>query len=229
MLRIIRDFRVRNSQLLVTCIYLALLVFGCKFPEEVERIGYLILVMTASFAAEARVRTARHIALFLAVVLFVLASLFARDIYYDAALLLISLGILVHSAGSVIYFLTKSETISENEILGLVNCYIIMGFIWAFIYAFVEAFQPGSFSYRQSGELLVDVFIYFSFSTLTTVGFGDITPATDFAQRLCIVEAMAGQFYFALVVAYLLSKYADRRSHRGKGQGSRDGGGDPGR
>jgi voltage-gated potassium channel len=55
--------------------------------------------------------------------------------------------------------------------------------------------------------------VYFSFVTLATLGYGDITPKTEFAQRLAITEAMVGQFYGSLVVAYLLSVYI---GHRGR-------------
>jgi len=222
--RLLRDFRIRNSQLLVAGIYLALLVFGCKFPVELERIGYLALVMIAAYTAETRTRAAKHAALVLAVIFFVLASLFVKDVVYDVVLMLLCIAILVHSAWSVISFLSRAESISDNEILGLVNCYIIIGFIWAFVYCLVEVFFPGSFSFTQPRELLVDVFIYYSFSTITTVGYGDIIPASDFAQRISIVEAIVGQFYFALVVAYLLSKYASRRSGRKAPSGGQEAG-----
>jgi hypothetical protein len=88
---------------------------------------------------------------------------------------------------------------------------IISGMFYAHIYTILDWFHPGSFSLQVSGQESASHFIYFSFVTLATLGYGDITPKTEFAQRLAITEAIMGQFFGWLVVAYLLSVYVGRR------------------
>ena len=82
---------------------------------------------------------------------------------------------------------------------------------YAHIYTILDWFHPESFALQVPERESASHFIYFSFVTLATLGYGDITPKTEFAQRLAITEAMMGQFYGWLVVAYLLSVYVGHR------------------
>ena len=82
---------------------------------------------------------------------------------------------------------------------------------YAHIYTILEWFHPESFALQVQKQESASHFVYFSFVTLATLGYGDITPKTEFAQRLAITEAIMGQFYGSLVVAYLLSLYIGHR------------------
>src|SRR5512136_115030 len=82
---------------------------------------------------------------------------------------------------------------------------------YAHIYTILDWFRPESFALQVSERESASHLVYFSFVTLATLGYGDITPKTEFAQRLAITEAIMGQFYGSLVVAYLLSVYIGRR------------------
>jgi voltage-gated potassium channel len=103
------------------------------------------------------------------------------------------------------------KQISGGAIFGVVCGYILLGIIWSLVYAAVEATFPGSFvmpslanadivaARPNRGDLS-----YYSFITLSTVGYGDITPATPLARTLAWMEAVAGQFYLAILVAGLV-------------------------
>src|SRR5512136_3283794 len=82
---------------------------------------------------------------------------------------------------------------------------------YAHIYTILDWFRPESFALQVSERESASHLVYFSFVTLATLGYGDITPKTEFAQRLAITEAIMGQFFGWLVVAYLLSVYVGRR------------------
>jgi voltage-gated potassium channel len=103
--------------------------------------------------------------------------------------------------------LLTTERVSTDEIIGTVNLYLILGFIWSYIYNLVEVHIPNSFNVAATGDALSSKLIYFSFVTLTTLGYGDISPQRPMAEMLTIVEAIIGQFYVAVVVTYLLSIY----------------------
>ena len=69
----------------------------------------------------------------------------------------------------------------------------------------MEGFQPGSFSgLGQQGHALSWRFLYFSFVTLTTLGYGDITPVHPLARSMATIEALTGQLYIAVLVARLI-------------------------
>src|SRR5208283_1587801 len=86
-----------------------------------------------------------------------------------------------------------------------------LGMFYAHIYTILDWFRPESFALQVLEEGAASHFVYFSFVTLATLGYGDITPKTEFAQRLAVSEAVMGQFFGWLVVAYLVSVYVGRR------------------
>ncbi len=99
-----------------------------------------------------------------------------------------------------------SGTISINEIVGAICIYLLMGLIWTLMYLFLAQAIPGAFN---GIEQLVwyDNFAniaYYSFVTLTTLGYGDISPVAPVARFLVYMEAVVGVFYMAMLVASLI-------------------------
>jgi cbb3-type cytochrome oxidase subunit 3 len=99
--------------------------------------------------------------------------------------------------------------ISPNRIVGAVCVYLLLGVMWSIAYTVLEFSQPDSF--KGLTELVSPAWnpdwIYFSFVTITTLGYGDITPLTQTARSLTVAEAIVGQFYIAVLVAGLVSAY----------------------
>ena|SRR5579859_6244859 len=105
----------------------------------------------------------------------------------------------------------RETTVSTDAVCGALCGYLLIGLAFAHIYSGVEAAHPGSL--RGDNALSVSVLnegqrqallIYYSFITLTTVGFGDLTPATPLTRVLSWVEAVFGQFYIAVIMAELI-------------------------
>ena len=100
-----------------------------------------------------------------------------------------------------------------NKIVGSVTIYLLIGIIWALLYGLVEQVFTGSFSgnlLNVGGSQFWDL-IYFSFVTLTTLGYGDILPMNTYARTLAYMEAIAGQFYIAILVASLVGAHLSER------------------
>ncbi len=102
---------------------------------------------------------------------------------------------------------------SADSVYGAFCGYVLIGLAFGHLYVIVETLYPGSFGgidparFRAgSAEWGRFQLTYFSFATLTTVGYGDITPARDGARGLVMVEAIMGQFYLAALVAELIGK-----------------------
>lgn len=105
--------------------------------------------------------------------------------------------------------------ITVHRIRGAIVLYLTFALIFAWLYRLLAQTTPGCFSGLtfRPGELgSLSSFIYFSLTVLTTVGFGDITPVNDFVRNLTMLEALLGQLYPAVILARLLTLYADDRT-----------------
>lgn len=85
----------------------------------------------------------------------------------------------------------------------------IIGGLFAEFYQLLHGYDPSSFSgvEQQQGHALSWRFLYFSFVTLTTLGYGDVLPLNIYAQTLTVMETVIGQFYLAILVAALVGAY----------------------
>ena len=89
----------------------------------------------------------------------------------------------------------------------------MLALLWAFLYTLLEYIFPHSFSLSNSNtdnDNLFYVLLYFSFTTLTSVGYGDITPITHQARSLVIIEQLIGVFFVAVLIARLAGLYPPR-------------------
>jgi hypothetical protein len=99
----------------------------------------------------------------------------------------------------------------RDRIFGAIVLYLLIGLTFAVVYAVVERVATVSFEARPHGAAGFSEWVYFSFVTLTTVGFGDITPATRAARALTTLEALVGQLYPAIIIARLVSLKGEAR------------------
>jgi hypothetical protein len=99
----------------------------------------------------------------------------------------------------------RSGPITFHRIQGAVAAYLLLGIIWAHAYSLVSLLGPGAFSGPVGPADGPGAFIYFSFVTLTTVGYGDVLPVHPVARSLAILEAVTGPLYLAILIARLVS------------------------
>jgi len=104
-----------------------------------------------------------------------------------------------------------ARRVSGDAIFGAVCGYLLLGIIWSLLYYAVETANPGSFNLPASSgagaaAARVDrgVLSYYSFITLSTVGYGDVTPMSPLARTLSWTEAVTGQFYLAILLAAIV-------------------------
>jgi len=97
-------------------------------------------------------------------------------------------------------------SVDRNKIMGAICIYILLGIAWAQAYLIVEAIFPGSFPAFSDGYWRNNTApaLYFSYTTLTSVGFGDIVPTEPLTRHLAYMQAITGQLYLAIVVASLI-------------------------
>jgi hypothetical protein len=124
----------------------------------------------------------------------------------------LSLGllVLVLLTAFVLRHVFRDARITADRVRGGILAYILLGLIWCVAYQLVDLINPSSFHFPgphdpgAPGRLSHDL-AYYSFVTLTTVGYGDITPAHPVARALAMVEALVGQLYPAILIARLVS------------------------
>lgn len=160
-----------------------------------------------------------HVGMFVAIVGIVLSSLsIARG---DETLFIYSTMVLfvflVLAAFSAMRDVAVGNDINPNRIIGAICIYLLLGVIWSILYAFIEILQPGSFHGLADpiAEPWNRDWVYYSFVTLTTLGYGDITPVSQTAKSLSLSEAIVGQFYIAVLVAGLVSAYISAKQSGG--------------
>lgn len=137
--------------------------------------------------------------------------------YYVNAVL--SILFLSYVAYFILRYLFETEDVSTDMLFASLCLYLLIGLIWVFIYFLIELALPGSFvvstidtPLTASRELLGQ-FSYYSYVTLSTLGYGDISPVSRVARAWASLESLVGQFYLAVVMARIVALYLPKRSH----------------
>jgi voltage-gated potassium channel len=127
---------------------------------------------------------------------------------------LFTIAFLAICTASILFDVILYAKVTVETLRGVVCAYFMIAFLFAFAYYLVEFLLPGSFhllardvSFVAFSRNLSEM-MYFSFVTLLTIGFGDITPLRDISQTLVVIEGIIGQFYIAILVARIVSIYS---------------------
>ncbi len=112
--------------------------------------------------------------------------------------------------------------VNYQTIAGAICIYLLLGLVWSFIYLIIELLMPHSFNGLHSSQgvmvqNLAEVFshlFYYSYVTLTTLGYGSIAPRTILASAFSSAEALVGQLYLAIVIARLIGLYTNQELSR---------------
>jgi hypothetical protein len=105
--------------------------------------------------------------------------------------------------------LWRRKLIDVQTVLGAVCIYVLLGMMFAFVYAAINGLGSGSF-FVQTAHATTPDFLYFSFVTQTTVGYGDFTASGDLGRALAVLEALTGQLYLVTIIAVLVSRLSGR-------------------
>lgn len=105
----------------------------------------------------------------------------------------------------------RAKKVGKNVIIGLMSGYVSLGLVAFFIFLSIDIATPNSFEgilLEQTGEGgRVDSLLYYSYITLLTIGYGEIIPITQVAQKAAILVGLAGQFYLVIITAVVVEKY----------------------
>jgi len=122
--------------------------------------------------------------------------------------LLLHVVIYVSVIGLLLRYVFGPEIMDADRLWGAAAVYLMMGILWCLIYAITAIPDASAFLVRgEPVNLSVTDLLYFSFSTLTTIGFGDIVPITRAGQVAAILEGIIGTLFLAILIAKLVGVY----------------------
>lgn len=110
--------------------------------------------------------------------------------------------------GSIMGYVLDRSPVTADKISGAISAYVLMGIVWSVVYSLFLHLQPESFllpEHLQTDSITRMWSIYFSFTTLTTLGYGDITPQLPAVQIYAVMEAACGQIFLTVLVARLVA------------------------
>ena len=211
--------RFSTVQLLIA---LGVLLICAPFVEEL-RGGQLILALLFSLVLVAGVFAVsdRKSTLAIALILAVPAiagrwiNHYRPDLIHPSVFLICSLMLLAFVIAHILRFVLRAPVVTVEVLCASVAAYLMLGLMWTVAYWLVDQLTPGgAFSFNtHGGGQSINGFtgFYFSFITLSTVGYGDITPVSRFARWLAALEAMTGLLYVAVLIARLVSLYSNAK------------------
>jgi hypothetical protein len=211
---------------------IAVILVDALVPNAVAR-GRFSDLMVAAVLIAALVETVRlrHNAIWAlvlglpAVAARIIAAFLPDSMMRNTAILGFTAVFFVFLIWNLLHDLNTSDRPTSEKVFGALCAYIFIGLLFALIFAHLEYRDPGSFSIsndllaeKVAGESMqLQTFTYFSFVTMTTLGYGDITPVTDNAQTLAWLEALIGQLYLAVMVAGFVATHISESMRKNRG------------
>ena len=209
----------KDRFLFLIVLIVALIVLG-PFIEGFMRLRvfmelfFSIIFITTIYAVSQK-RT--HIIISVILLIPTLLAVWTEDVPKNNTLLTIGYicGLIVFAFAviSILIYLFSEELVTRQTISAAVVVYLLIALMWTFIYRLLENLYPGSFAIAHSKlQGAENIYLYFSLVTITTLGYGDITPIGRQALSLAVLEAVTGQIYLVVVVAWFGGLYVSRKS-----------------
>jgi hypothetical protein len=203
----------------VLALMLAAVVFFVAAPSgngsralgiTIEGLALVLTVATSRERESVRLRRAAALGLAMVAAIILIALGIAPRWLTSAVAILVTAGIPIALSRGLLRLLRR-EGVTFNAVAGSLAIYLSTGLIFAWIAAFIAQVgsSPWYFAQRTNGTLGEKV--YFSFTVLTTTGFGDFTPATPAGHALAVIEMLTGQLYLVTVIGLLIGNFAGRR------------------
>src|SRR6266566_6090250 len=214
-----RPLKFRRFSAVGLLIALALLFFFFPFVEEIKGGDIIVslllslVLLSAVFAVASR-RSTLIIALLLAIPAIVgrWINHFRPELVPPTIFLVAGLVLVAFVVVNLLRFVLRAPSVNTEVLCASISAYLMLGLMWTMAYWLVDQLTPeGAFSFNtNAGRHSMNGFnaFYFSFVTLSTVGYGDITPVSRMARWLAAMEAMTGLLYVAVLIARLVSLYS---------------------
>jgi hypothetical protein len=178
-----------------------------KWESALPMVGILMAAIYAARAGK------KQLIAMVVLTLLAMASWSVTFFYPGVAIRFVCFGMLLACLGfaviSTLGFVLSSGTVKTDHIFGAICAYVLIGMIFATLYYLEWLANPAAFKGMDPGIVRPwSELFYFSMTTLSTVGYGDIVPASSNARSMCILEELIATFYVAVLIARLTGLYA---------------------
>lgn len=206
----------RNNLILLTSLVALMTVVPILSPDQVfiRTVILAAIVLSSSYSLDFRPKAQKLlVATGLAVIVMLFISSFAQNVYLDVIDYVLTCLFLLLIVGSMVRHIARTDKVDTAVIVSSVNGYLLLGVLWslllysAYFYEFRIMSVELPIIYPGEGPPDYHDFIYFSFVTLTTLGYGDVIPASPLSRAVTLLISISGQFYMTLLVALLVGKY----------------------
>lgn len=190
--------------LIITSI-IALAALGDRHLTDAITVVILGLTMLATLrASNVRRRTLRIATWVLvpALLLAVLSAVFGSGHFASETGRLVAAGLALIAPFIIVRRLVQHPEITIRTVLGALCVYLLVGFFFSFVFSVIGHISPPFFAQPRSGSTID--YVYFSYVTMSTVGYGDLTARADLGRMLAVTEALLGQLYLVTIVALLV-------------------------
>ena len=210
----------RRSTILLASLILMYAYLPLQQEFEIRGLEYVLIgiVMAMVYTVSSgRVRTliALALGLLIAVLLFLTdpATVESRELTIG---LYAVLGLFIgYSAILILFEVTQTQEFNYHLIVSALSAYMLLALLWAIIYTIIEIAKPGSFLVNNDLAMampddpssIFELSLYFSMITITTVGYGDITPVSPAARSIATLEPIVGQLLMTVLVAWLVGMF----------------------
>jgi hypothetical protein len=199
----IKDKNKSAVLLLLACFIFVFILPAIEFTSNMLSIFlFSLIIFLASYPISRKVMFIGFV-----VILIELATRATDFIYVQYLAQLTTNLFIIFLVGSVIRHIMNQKNVSIYTLVNALNGYLLLGIMFMSLVAFCDLYIPGSFNSSGNSDMEL---VYYTLITLTTAGYGDITPQLPLAQSLAMLIAVTGQFYVAVVVAILVGKYASK-------------------
>jgi hypothetical protein len=216
---------IRSSKCLLLLISLLLIILLYPYFEKGNISSHLLSIFTSLSLLAGVYALSAHRRQFIAALILAIPTFGSHWVnrYLDHQVLnwfavILPLIFYSYCTVMVIVYVLQSGEITVDRIYGAICGYLLIGWTGGILYNLVELIHPGSFDLHAPGvsghSLHWSDLIYYSFCTLTTVGYGDISPITSQARSLSVLEAITGILYVAILISRLAGLYKQENRNR---------------
>ncbi len=205
---------------------IATLFGSLAFPLEIFESYISPLLFQANLLAGILLLSKKKKTMWLLLILFVIASIsFGSDLIeskkhsaFDFIQMTAYFLFFIIVTYEIIKQVWNAKVVDKTVILGLISGYISIGLVGFFICLSIEMVHPGSFSGLEligaNTETITEELMYYSYITLTTIGYGDILPVTPIAQKAAMLIGLVGQMYLVIITAIVVGKYISQSNNK---------------
>jgi hypothetical protein len=192
-------------------------------PEIIEKIFFIrvrfpIIISLLIFSSILIIHTSKSKRIFAygMVLLFGVLMILWTFFYADNTMQVIPFSLLFVYFSFITYYLfldvLHSKEVTSSLIFGAFAGYFLIGVLFSFMFVLIDVAYPDTINVDMTQMDGVENTLYFSFITLTTIGYGDYAPTSTLGQKMAILEGLIGQFYIATIMATIVGKFLNSKT-----------------